>query len=230
MYSQEDKYESRLGLTHQKEVFNGEPSDNNGWLHTAVAYALGFSVDRGLLSRTFRSCIRDRGMFTIDRLPNRDITRPPFSVDELMGMVSLLILRKKTAEERVLIGNYRWTRALAYNWKVVLKDFWYLAGKHRNTIWKEQRLGAYRIAFAAPIHHRYYLKWMLDEKRTVSEAIFFSLYRHKTIAFGDDAELVLLWLQLENMGHLNPININKHLLEVYPSDHPFNNLGATNDE
>jgi hypothetical protein len=212
-------------MYHDKEVKNGEPSSNNGWLYSALGCAIGKETHFLALQRTFSMCFyfNEDGFYVV-RLPMK--FEPPFSRDEAIGMVSLF---PEFAE--ALIGNDFYylgskPKKLPSLWNQ-LKAVYSLKGKHRNFVWENDPpvYAAYPIVFRLWWNDRYYVKKTLKKRVTIFEWLFFHVGAVQTILYGTAGLENILWLQLKDLDSkflTKFIDQKQNFIEYFKNEHVFN--------
>ena len=217
------------GFVHDKEVkADGSRSSNNGWIYSAYYNALTGYADKGTtkegFTSTYMQCIDKRGdyPFTIKRMP--DLEYPPISIDELIGMASLGVLRRPALFEE---WEYHKPLSKKYSLKETVDALIYLKDKHRNTVWKEKLEAAYPVEFKIWHPVRYYMKRLIGKKPTLLETSLFYLTSLGTILKGTAGERNLVWLMLHDTKSkllIKLIDREKNFLEYFGKDHLLNNL------
>ena len=72
--------------------------------------------------------------------------------------------------------------------------------QHRNTVWQERHVDAYRLAFRLPPSDIYYLKKMFGDKPSMFEAVAFYAETLQTIYKGDRSGNMITWLKIKDLG------------------------------
>lgn len=220
------EYQDSATMWHDRKCINGIPSSNNTWIYTAYSkYLAPKSFLRHEVMQRYLSCARSFDPLKIDRLPQ--MHTPPLSKDEVIGMVSLGLLTSKELE------NSHWNFCnleAEFDRKLSLgsiyrgiKALWGIRGKHRNTVWAENVVEAYPLAFRLAPHDIYYVKRFYKRSTSLLEKAAFYANFASVYFRGDKSSRMLLWLQLEDMNHylLKFIPKKKWVQTYFESEHPF---------
>lgn len=209
------------GLFHDKPVFDGEPSSNNGWIYTAYAKALGHILPQGThYDNLFLMCQVKRGDFIANRLPNK--TEPPISRDEVIGMAAL----HTNVIMSLWLTDFSMTRRCVdrISWWKSLKALWKIRNEHRNYVWENKVYDGYKIAFKLMPHDVFYIKNEYGIKPKFYEWLLFQLYALSTILQNNISAKNVLWLQLYNMHSIfwiRFINQPKNFKKYFGTTHIF---------
>jgi len=223
----------KYGLYHDKPCINGEPSSNNGWIYTAYAYRL-LSVFDVLTSNVpmkevFDGCVISKMSnykFMLTRLPGKPY--PPISRDELIGMACLSKFHGGWIP-RYINKDWTWYRKDRVKTSSLfqsIKALYSIRNEHRNTVWKEEIIEGYPLAFRLMWWDRYFFNKKYKMNSTIAQYVWFKLYTLSTILTGTPSELNILWLQLKELDSkfwIKLINQKKSFGEYFSEDHPFNN-------
>ena len=219
-------YKCKYGLYHDKPVINNEPRSNNGWIYSAYSkYLIPESLDQNLTYRTFQQCVIKYNPVMINRLPNKDL--PPLSKDEVIGMVSLGLLKNDDLEKshyNFCNINNQFNRKLSFKsvWKAA-KILYSIKDEHRNYVWNNGMVDAYPLSFRLPPEDIYYVKNYNGVSASIFESVAFYLNAIMTIRKGDKSSRMLLWLKLEDMNHWLKrfVNKDKWVRDYFGPDHDF---------
>lgn len=220
------KYKCKYGLYHDKPVENNEPRSNNGWIYTAYSkYLAPGNIDDNQIYRTYQQCVKSYTPLSINRLPNKPL--PPFSKDEVIGCVSLGLLKNDELERshyNFCNINKEFDRKLSFKslWKAI-KVLYKAKDEHRNYIWENEIVEAYPLAFRLPPEDIYYVKEYSGVRASIFESVAFYLNAAMTIYNGNKSSRMLLWLKLEDMNHWLKKFVNKDqwVLDYFGPDHDF---------
>lgn len=219
-------YQDSDTFYHDKQVINGQPSSNNGYIYTAYSkYLAPDTTDRHKLLARFLKCTKSLDPVKIDRLPQ--MATPPCSKDEIIGMVSL-----------GLISDYELSRS-HYNFcnldtpferKLSLKSIfgavralYKIRNEHRNYVWKNKVIAGYPLAFRLPPEDIYYVQKYAGNKPGLFNTIMFYLATLSTFIKGDKSSRMMLFLKLNDLNHpLRKLVPKKRWVKAYFEDmHPF---------
>lgn len=227
-------YQDFYGLYHDREVGpTGLPSSNNGWIYTAYARALNLPVDMKHLKIVRDDCIKSMYPMHIDRLPG--LPTPPLSKDEVIGLVSLGLLKDKDLKK----NHYQFYNVskpkpwfLLHPFKILTALF-YLNGKHRNTVWQEEVTDVYPVAFRLLPDHVYFVKRSYGSCYNPFLIAVFWLSALITTYTGKDERQTwssrnILWLQLKDLGYTKNFVYKKledsrveRMTKYFGQDHVF---------
>jgi len=219
-----DDYQCKFGLFHDKPCIDREPRSNNGWIYTAISkYALGLEYEPEDFKPLYYQCCRQVGLYTIYRLPDKEL--PPISRDEIIGMTSLgLPIHTKLILNSWCMYNHSMLRHIPMLDSI--KTLWKIRDKHRNYFWDREDpiLEVYPIAMRIFWHDRYYIKKMKNYPIKPLEFFSFYLYAISIIFRGSAGEQNLLYLQLKDIGSYLArfIPYRKNFLEYFGPGHIFN--------
>jgi len=219
-------YQDKYTRYHDKPTKNGNPSSNNGWIYSAYSKYLAprtYSLDSQW--QCFRECVRSYDPLKIDRNPN-DLT-PPFSIDEVIGTVSLGFLSRHD-----LNHNYwNFCNLPEYNQKkITLKSVWVAARslfnirkKHRNYFWENNMTETYDLAFLVQPWHKYYINRHYKYNPTILQTVLFYLNSLFVLTKGNKSTKLILWLQLEDLNHwlLKFTKKDEWVRDYFDKEHPF---------
>lgn len=215
-----------LGMYHDKATVNMMPSSNNAWIYSAIANITGVKpYDVRELKETFQKATDFGGLFIYRRFPAASSTPPPISIDELVGMAYFFPLEVAYDLDK---RNWKWYKEellpdVDLKWWQVLFAILYLAGKHRNFVWKKEVFEAYSVVFKVYFNRYFFLKragWSTD----LFDKVQFYLYFLVNYTFGDPSSKILAWVQYKALHPKSRLLPRKAFKEIYPEDHPFTEL------
>lgn len=204
-----NNYQDRFTRFHDKPTDGQNPSSNNGFIYTAYAnYILPNRIEKAFITDCVSRCLVSIDKFQINRNPN-DPT-PPMSRDEVMGILSIY---KNTGYGKNLYdklkANY-WNfcnlpeydkKPLNLNRILTAADTLYdIKDEHRNTVWKENMLDAYPLAFRLPPSDIYYLKRLYGDKPNMLERLAFYAETLQSVYKGDISGRMITWLKIKDLG------------------------------
>lgn len=223
-----NNYTDKYGRLHDKPTDGVNPSSNNGWIYTAYASKVGLQVNHNMLLNCWSECWTNQEYFAL-RSPNKP--SPPFSRDEVLGVVSLGVMqglwleahgwnfspypipklsipRLFTQAKALLIIQPYYKRILGVDVKLVHFEL-----AHRNFFWQNNLDQIYRFAFSVPIQDRYsILKWSGRFKFYRPDHLFYgvvSLIDRRGKPTG------MRWLKYGGEKNL------KAMVQEFPADHPI---------
>lgn len=225
------KYQDVFYRWHDKPVYGGLPSSNNGWVYTAYAKELGLLKKENEFSTIkyyFKSCKRNNYPLKIDRIFG--IKTPPISKDEIIGLVYMGYL----AYEELKNSDWNFCNLDEYDqtktkltFKTGLKALfalYKLRNGHRNDVWKLKVVEAYPLAFRLMPWDKYYVKKVYGKEVSIYEIIMFAL-NFWFVLFSDNfSTRNLLWLQLRDMKYFKMakmLNPKANFYNYFKDDHPF---------
>lgn len=230
-------YQDQFGLYHDKPVGDNQmPTSNNGWIYSAYAKKLGLYFPIFSTFELYQKCIKFQNPLIIERLPW--LEEPPISHDEIVGMVSLGYMKNSLLEENYYQYYCPDGRAKPWyklNYLKIIKALWYLKGKHRTTVWKEEVKDAYPVAFRLSAANVYYVRKMKGLDVSPYQWFMFWASAFVTTFFGDGSHgdysaKNIMWLQLNDLGYDKTLigkAMNKtqkwNFLMYFGEDHIFNN-------
>ena len=216
------KYVCKYGLYHDREVKNGEPSSNNGWIYTAYANRLGLDINRDQIYATQCNCFILPGLHPIymfSRLPGK--LYPPLSRDEVLGMASLGF------DVMIYYGWYMYKMDWKPDYIKAIKTLWRIRKEHRNNVWEQHHYEAFPLAFKLWHHDRYYINSIFPKRKpTIFQWIMFQLYVISTILQNNISAKNVCLLQLEDLNSrwwIRFFDKKKQYAEYFSEDHIFNN-------
>lgn len=202
-----NNYQDRFTRFHDKPTDGRNPSSNNGFIYTAYAmHVLPNMVEKAFITECISRCIVDFEKFRINRNPN-DPT-PPMSRDEVMGILSIY---KNTGYGKNLYDSLKanhWNfcnleydkKPLNFNRILTAADALYdIKDEHRNTVWKENIVEAYPLAFRLPPSDIYYLKRLYGDKPNMLERLAFYAETLQSIYKGDKSGKMISWLKIKDL-------------------------------
>jgi hypothetical protein len=206
-----NNYQDRFTRFHDKPTDGQNPSSNNGFIYTAYAkHVLPDMVNLTSIAACVNKCCVDHNKFQYNRNPN-DPT-PPMSRDEVMGMLSILKGNSNPfgiVMYSALKGNH-WNfcnlpeyekKPLTLNRILTAADALYdIKDEHRNTVWKENIIEAYPLAFRLPPSDIYYLKKLYGDKPNMLERIHFYAETLQSVYKGDRSGRMITWLKIKDLG------------------------------
>lgn len=215
------------GGYHDRHVVFGESPSQNLWIYTALGEAIGLPVDKDKLAETFKKCQEtSEGTFWLmSRLPGKQY--PPISRDELIGLFVLMEKRGEELIAEILENEGTWLR---YNWLFniytlweTIGAFWRAKDKHRNYLWKNEELAAYKLLFSFRGPDRVFFKKALGQRTTYWEDLLWTLHKYWTNWRGSPGEKNILWLQCKRLkdDFVNKIDIETNFKLYFPVDHIF---------
>jgi|11BtaG_2_1085332.scaffolds.fasta_scaffold00997_5 hypothetical protein len=204
-----NNYQDRFTRFHDKPTDGRNPSSNNGFIYTAYAkHIVPDMVDQMKITECVHKCLVDKNKFQINRNPN-DPT-PPLSRDEVMGILSIY---KNTGYGDLLykcLKSNHWNfcnlpeyekKPLNLNRILTAADILYdIKDEHRNTVWKENMIDAYPLAFRLPPSDIYYLKRLYGDKPNMLERLHFYAETLQSVYKGDKSGRVITWLKIKDLG------------------------------
>ena len=216
---------------HKKQSISGESPDNNGWIYSAIARAVGIHLSQQGLRETFEKCVvrLKTGFILINRLPEKE--EPPLSHDELigqylLGMISYDLLK---SNHFVYHGPGR-----AMNFKTIgeiltglfkLLLVTYVRGKfHRNLFWEYEIKEMNQLAFRLTPNYVYFLKMDNAVEPHLEEKIYWKLYCKTTIESGSPGSKNILFAMAKRLGDedlINKIQPHESLGDYFGTSHPI---------
>jgi len=228
-------YQDKFTRYHDKPTINGESSSNNGWIYSAYSkYLLPDTLDDCKLIECASQCTRSLMPLKVDRSPN-DLY-PPFSKDEVIGMVSLGLKFSTNLEfshwnfcnlkyepkKLTLLSIFKAIMEL-HKIKKEIKKQKLEGGAARNYMWQNKRTAAYALGFWLQPWDQYYVRRFNGKSTSILQKIFFYLNFISTLTKGNKSVRMMLWLQLEDLKHplLRLIPKKKYVEAYFDKDHPF---------
>lgn len=215
----------KYGFYHDREVVFDEPASGNGYIYSAYAKEIGLPVDLMKIQETAENCLTDEDYWFIRRRP--DMKTPPFSPDELLGLVALDIPMSAIIY-RIANNGWTWLNHVeiydSYSIWETIRDFWEARNKHRNFLWKEERLSTFKYMFKVPPSHRYFFKVKCGiSEPTLWETFMWNTYKYWTNWRGSASEKNILWLQCSQIKDpfLVRVDVLNNFKRYFPVGHIF---------
>ncbi len=210
---------------HDRPTINGEVVSNNSWIYSAYAkYLVDDQGDDDKRVRCAADCTRSLVPLKVDRSPN-DPT-PPFSMDEVIGMVSLQLMFSTNLE----LSHWNFCNleyepkklTLSSIYKAV-KALWKIRKEHRNYVWENNITEAYALAFYLSPADQYYVRKFNGKSTSMLQKVAFYLNAISVLTKGDKSTKMLLWIKCEDLKHplLRFIPKKKYVRAYFNKDHPF---------
>ncbi len=220
------KYQDKNTMWHDKPCRNGEPKSNNAYIYSAYSkYLSSGSLDHEKVQANFHKCLRSRNPLLVDRIPNKET--PPMSKDEIIGMVSLGLLDHRTLKN----NHYNFCNiSTDFDRELTLKSAWIAAdtlysieAQDRNFFWQQNMVETYCLAFKLAPWDIYYIKRKCGITPTLFERVAFSCNMRSVLKSGNRSTVMMLWLQLRDMGdsRISQINLKQAVKDYFGVDHPF---------
>ena len=228
-------YTDSYGMYHDKPTDGKSPSSNNPNIYTAYVEALGLPVNKILAQQHFNdSLVGSQDYFKVNRRPNKQL--PPLSHDEIMGMAAMKIIPihevsklKDSYWQYNNKHNYIPKKWSSLNWIKVIKQFWKLKDKHRNTVWEEKGYEeAEVIAFTLKPDVRYFVKKMYNLPTSLWEEVMFYISTMSTLLGNNNSTINMRWLMLTKLKMNDTIlyklgerKFKQSFQNYFPKDHPI---------
>lgn len=204
-----NNYQDRFTRFHDKPTDGRNPSSNNGFIYTAYSRHIVPDMSNIVkLTSCLSKCTVDLSKFQINRNPN-DPT-PPNSRDEVMGILSIYkdspygnTLYRMLKDNHWNFCNLPEYEKKPLNFKRIykaVKSLYKIRKEHRNTVWKENIIEAYPLAFRLPPSDIYYLKRLYGDKPTMLERLAFYAETLQSVYKGDRSGRVISWLKIKDLG------------------------------
>lgn len=228
-------YQDKYTRWHHKETVQGDYSSNNGWIYSAYSkYLAKNSTNHESLQICANKCVRNLEPIKIDRSPADPY--PPFSKDEVIGMVSLGLLAPSDLEashwnfcnleyepkKLTLSSIIKAIKAFRQINKEI-KEQKLEGGDKRNYMWQNKRTDAYSLGFWLQPWDQYYCQKMVGKRPSIFQTIFFYINFIDVLTRGNKSVKMMLWLQLTDMNHflLKYVPKNEYVRKYFDSQHPF---------
>jgi len=184
---------------------------NNGWMYTAeTMHVAPELIGKNLILDAFELCCVSVAKFQINRNPNQ--VTPPFSRDEVMGLLSTMKKiypdAARTLYEALKANHWNFCnfkyyvkKPLSLNKIITAADILYtIKDEHRNTVWQERHTDAYCLAFRLPPSDIYYLKKMFGDKPNILETVAFYAETVQHAYGGEKSPRMITWLKIKDLG------------------------------
>lgn len=202
-------YQDRFTRFHDKPTDGQNHSSNNGFIYTAYSrHIVPDMVNIVKITSCLHKCTVDLDKFQINRNPN-DPT-PPNSRDEVMGLLSIFKNSPYgyTLYDKLKKNHWNFCNLPEYEKKplnlnriLTAADALYdIKDKHRNTVWKENIIEAYPLAFRLPPSDIYYLKRLYGDKPNMLERLHFYAETLQSVYKGDRSGRMITWLKIKDLG------------------------------
>jgi hypothetical protein len=223
-----ENYQDKWSRWHHKPTDGINPSSNNGWVYTAYASKiLPSSIDMNKLFTCYRECTRSLSPIKIDRSPN--LSHPPLSKDEVIGLVSLGFLTDynlKSSSYNFCNLESSFIRKLSLSSFICgLKSLWKIRKEHRNYAWQQNIVETYPLLFKLMPWDIYYVKKYYNKKTSLFQKIMFYLNFISVIMGNNNSTKMMLWLQLEDLNHplKKIIPYTDYIVSYFGEFHPLSN-------
>ena len=215
------------GRWHDKPTDGVKPSSNNGFIYSAYAKNLGILNDIDGIEQCFLESLKKIEHVKFNRHPDvwlSDGTPPP-SRDEVLGLVSLGILKANHLE-----GNNWcfWIKGKSLDrleWFYVFLEMLRLSGKHRNEVWTGNYPHAEQLAFRLNFHDIFYVKYMSGIKTSTEEEMLWSYYVDDMKKTDDWSAKNICIMQMTDIGlDVSQMNRQESYKNYFQEGHPFVNM------
>lgn len=212
-----NKYQDEYSRWHDRTP----ATSNNSWLYSAVSkYRQPNTLDNDLLNACFRKCVTSE--YNLNRSPDK--SKPPMSIDEIYGLVSIGFLDANYLElakwNFCNIEGYEYTRPTLRSFRTLYT----IRNCHRNYFWQNGLTETYSLAFMVMPWFKYTIKKLSSVRPSIFETIMFYTNAISVICGKDRSTRQLLWLQLKDLKSKFLIKLlptNKVMSDYYEDGHPF---------
>lgn len=230
---------------HDKPTNGIDPSSNNGFIYSA--YTMHVAPELIIKPRIIdcvNKCTVNAFEFKYNRSPNK-IT-PPFSRDEVMGLLSLfkdtdygmeLYKRLKANHWNFCNFKYYQKEPLTLDKILTAADALYeIRNEHRNHVWQTSRKEAYCLAFRLPPSDIYYVKKLYGDEPSILETIAFYAETIQARYRGTKSTRMISWLKVMDLAYSGILfgyfreNEKQLFLDYFGKDHVLSKIIVDKDQ